>query len=171
MVERDCPSTILIASLVSFTDIDHLDLMNQLVYYERPFGIHVRTVAIVQIMSNQTMAHAETVSLDSRKFAGVENSATGEVGQSTTFTYHEEDDVIWAEYSGGAVIRGYLVGTRSAEKLHFRYAHLGTNKETSTGVCDSIIEVLGDGRVRFHESWAWESRPETGSSIVEELKR
>jgi hypothetical protein len=126
---------------------------------------------MVRTVSNEAAAKAETVSLDGRIFAGVENSATGEVGQSTTFTYHQEDDVIWAEYSGGAVIRGYLVGTRNAEKLNFRYAHLGADKETSTGVCESIIEVLGDGRVRFHETWAWESRPETGNSIVEELKR
>lgn len=103
-------------------------------------------------------------------FAGVENSATGEVGQSTTFNYHQDHDIIWAEYSGGSVIRGNLVGTRNAEKLHFRYAHLSTTKETSTGVCNSTIELLDDGRLRLHESWAWESRPETGTSIVEELE-
>jgi len=62
------------------------------------------------------------------------------------------------------------VGTRRGEKLHFRYAHLSTSKETSTGVFDSTVEILDDGRVRLHESWAWESRPETGNSIVEELK-
>ncbi len=126
---------------------------------------------MVRIMSIGTAAQAETVSLDGRTFAGVENSATGEVGQSTTFTYHQDGDVIWAEYSGGAFTRGYLVGTRNAEKLNFRYVHLDATKETSTGVCESTIEVLDDGRVRFHESWAWESRPETGNSIVEEMKQ
>lgn len=126
---------------------------------------------MVRIMNVETAARATSISLEGRIFGGVENSATGEVGQSTTFTYHEDGEVIWAEYAGGAVVRGYLVGTRRAEKLHFRYAHLGTNMETSTGVCESIIEVLDDGRVRFHESWAWESRPETGKSIVEELKQ
>lgn len=92
------------------------------------------------------------------------------MGQSTIFTYHQTGDVIWAEYAGGAIIRGYLVGTREAGKLNFRYAHLSSTNETSTGVCESVIEVLKDGRVRLHESWAWESRPGTGKSIVEELK-
>ena len=114
--------------------------------------------------------NAKAISLEGRVFAGVENSSTGEVGQSTIFTYHQDQDIIWAEYSGGSVIRGYLVGTRNGENLHFRYAHLSTGKETSTGVCNSTIEILDDGRVRLHESWAWESRPERGSSIVEELK-
>ncbi|GAA3328315.1 hypothetical protein GCM10017711_35530 [Paeniglutamicibacter sulfureus] len=131
----------------------------------------MQCVAIVRSMSTETAPQADTVSLDGRVFCGVENSATGEVGQSTTFTYHQDHEVVWAEYSGGAVVRGYLVGTRNADKLNFRYVHLGANKETSTGVCESVIEVLDDGRVRFHESWAWESRPETGNSIVEELKQ
>ena len=56
---------------------------------------------------------AEAVSLEGRVFAGVENSSTGEVGQSTIFTYHQDQDIIWAEYSGGSIIRGYLVGTRN----------------------------------------------------------
>jgi hypothetical protein len=126
---------------------------------------------MVRIMNVEAKAQAATISLEGRVFSGVENSATGEVGQSTTFTYHQDGEVIWAEYAGGAVVRGYLVGTRQAGKLNFRYAHLATNMETSTGVCESVIEVLDDGRVRFHESWAWESRPETGNSIVEELKQ
>ena len=125
---------------------------------------------MVRIMNVEATPQAATISLEGRVLSGVENSATGEVGQSTTFTYHQDGDVIWAEYAGGDVVRGYLVGTRQAEKLNFRYAHLSTNKETSTGVCESVIEVLDDGRVRFHESWAWESRPETGNSIVDELK-
>ena len=75
-------------------------------------------------MNVETTPQAATISLEGRVFSGVENSATGEVGQSTTFTYHQDGEVIWAEYAGGAVVRGYLVGTRQAEKLNFRYAHL-----------------------------------------------
>ena len=108
-------------------------------------------------------------SLNGRTFAGLQNSSDGEVGQSTIFNYHEEGTVIWAEYSGGEVLRGYLVGTRQEDTLHFRYAHLSSSRETSTGVCTSAIEVLADGRIRLHETWAWESRPGTGTSVVEEL--
>ncbi|GAA4113437.1 hypothetical protein GCM10022249_14430 [Enteractinococcus coprophilus] len=59
-----------------------------------------------------------------------------------------------------------MVATRNGEKIHVRYAHLSTSKETSTGVCESTVEILDDGSVRLHESWAWEPRPETGSSIA-----
>ncbi|XBH21447.1 hypothetical protein V5R04_14730 [Jonesiaceae bacterium BS-20] len=71
-------------------------------------------------MNLETSTDPRTISLDGRTFRGIENSATGDVGQATMFTCHQDDDVIWAEYSGGGVLRGYLVGTRSAEKLNFR---------------------------------------------------
>lgn len=112
---------------------------------------------------------AHEIDIDGRVVAGVSNSADGEVGQATVFTYRQDGDVIWAEYSGGSVVRGFLVGTRTGADLHFRYSHLGVDGQTSGGVCDSTIEVLDDGRVRFHESWTWESRPGSGNSVVEEL--
>ncbi|HOA86078.1 MAG: hypothetical protein GX871_05675 [Microbacteriaceae bacterium] len=110
-----------------------------------------------------------SVSLEGRVFGGVSNASTGQVGSATRFRYHEDGAVIWAEYDGGEIVRGYLVGTRDGARLSFRYVHLATGGATASGVCESTIRVLDDGRVRFEESWAWESRPETGTSVVEEL--
>lgn len=113
---------------------------------------------------------AGEVDLEGRVCVGVSNTGTGEVGLQTTFTYRQNGRVVWAEYCGGDVARGYLVGTRDGADLHFRYVHLGTDGQTSSGVCDSTIEVLNDGRIRFHEIWEWESRPGSGVSIVEEVR-
>ncbi|KAE8764759.1 hypothetical protein [Georgenia thermotolerans] len=115
-------------------------------------------------------ASPATVSLDGKVFAGVSNSSTGQVGGATRFRYREDDDVVWAEYAGGEVVRGFLVGTRQGDHLHFRYTHLDADRATANGVCDSRIVVLADGRVRLEESWAWESRPERGTSVVEEVR-
>ncbi|GAA4896616.1 hypothetical protein GCM10025789_12980 [Tessaracoccus lubricantis] len=111
-----------------------------------------------------------SVSLEGRVFAGVSNADTGQVSSATQFRYHEDGGVVWAEYDGGEIVRGYLVGTRDGDRLSFRYVHLATDGATASGVCDSVIQVLSDGRVRFKESWAWESRPETGTSVVEEIR-
>ncbi|MFD4421339.1 hypothetical protein ACFWN7_07525 [Agromyces sp. NPDC058484] len=105
-------------------------------------------------MSAPIPPEPETISIDGKVFAGVENSASGQVGAATQFRYHQDDDVIWAEYSGGAIVRGYLVGIRTGGKLDFRYSHLNTDRQTANGVCETRIEVLEDGRVRFHEAWA-----------------
>ena len=107
--------------------------------------------------------------IDGKVFAAVANTASGEVGRTTRFDYRQDGRMIWAEYSGGAVVRGYLVGTRDGDRLDFRYSHLNINLQTANGVCASKLEVLEDGRIRLHETWQWESRPERGTSVVEEI--
>lgn len=54
--------------------------------------------------------------------------------------------------------------------ISFRYTHLSVDRATANGVCESRIVVLEDGRVRLEESRAWESRPEKGTSVVEEVR-
>jgi len=41
--------------------------------------------------------------------------------------------------------------------------------ETASGRCSSQIDQLPDGRLRLHETWTWESREGTGTSVVEEI--
>ena len=92
-----------------------------------------------------------------------------DVGAETVFEYVEQDGVVHARYGGGAVRLGFLVGTRAGDTLRFRYAHVRPDGETATGRCESTIETLADGRLRLHETWAWESREGTGTSVVEEV--
>ena len=93
----------------------------------------------------------------------------GDVGAETVFEYAEEDGIVHARYAGGAVRLGFLVGTRSGDTLRFRYAQVRADGTTATGRCESRIEPLADGRVRLHETWAWESRDGSGTSVVEEV--
>lgn len=106
--------------------------------------------------------------LDGRTFVGVSNSASGEVSGETVFHYREQDGAVWADYGGGAVIRGYLVGTRTGDDLDFRYVHLSVGGATASGHCTARLELLADGRIRSHETWEWESREGSGRSVVEE---
>jgi hypothetical protein len=111
-----------------------------------------------------------TPSLDGRRFAAVADVIGGEITAQTGFTYHERDGEIWAEYQGGDVRRGFLVGTREGDTLDFRYTQLNTAGETSTGHCVSAVRVLADGRLRLEERWQWESRTGSGTSAVEEIQ-
>lgn len=108
-------------------------------------------------------------SLEGRRFAANADTVGGEVSAETVFAYHEADGVVWAEYRGGAVVRGYLVGTRTGNVLEFRYAQVNTAHETSSGRCRSVITLTADGRLRLDETWAWESRPGSGTSAVVEI--
>ncbi|MFG3103185.1 hypothetical protein ACGFZL_22065 [Streptomyces sp. NPDC048182] len=108
-------------------------------------------------------------SLDGLVLAPVADQTPGQVGTRTRFAYHEEDGAIWAEYAGGDVVRGHLVGTRDGDRLDFRYVQLKTDGSTSSGHCASTVTELPDGRVRLAETWEWESQPGSGTSVVEEI--
>ncbi|WP_345963619.1 hypothetical protein ABDE16_26610 [Streptomyces sp. BRB040] len=108
-------------------------------------------------------------SVDGLVLAPGADQAPGQVGARTRFTYHEQDGAVWAEYAGGDIVRGRLVGTREGDRLDFRYVQLGTDGSTSSGHCVSVVVDLPDGRVRLDETWEWESRPGSGTSVVEQL--
>ncbi|GAV41042.1 hypothetical protein [Streptomyces acidiscabies] len=109
------------------------------------------------------------MTLDGLVFAPVADQAPGQVGTGTRFTYHESDGVVWADYAGGDVVRGHLVGTRAGDRVDFRYVQLRTDGTTASGHCVSTVVPLPDGRVRLDETWEWESRQGTGTSVVEQV--
>lgn len=108
-------------------------------------------------------------SLDGLVLSPVADQAPGQVGTRTRFTYQEEQGTIWADYAGGDVVRGHLVGTRTGDRLDFRYVQLKQDGTTSSGHCVSTVVGLADGRVRLEERWEWESQEGGGTSVVEEL--
>ena len=110
----------------------------------------------------------EEFSLDGRFFTAIENSESGEVSSETVFSYHQKGNVIWAEYSGGSVVKGVLLGTMDDRyELHFDYRHINTDGESKSGVCDSKPSFK-NGKLRFDEKWRW-STGEEGESVIEEI--
>ena len=110
----------------------------------------------------------KTFSLEDRYFTAVSNSDTGEVSDQTVFAYHQKGNVIWAEYSGGSIIKGFLLGTiDDNNNLHFDYRHINTEGESKSGSCNSK-PVFENGKLRFYENWKWTDGLE-GTSVIEEL--
>jgi hypothetical protein len=111
------------------------------------------------------------INYDNKTFASVENSETGEVGAETVFHYHQKDNLIWAEYWGGAIVFGNLIGKiADNETLEIRYQHLNKHGKLMTGKCFSTVETLSDSRIRLHEKCQWTSGDfSEGKSIVEEI--
>lgn len=116
----------------------------------------------------KTLFDDDEFSLDNRFFTAIENSESGEVSSSTVFNYHQDKNIIWAEYSGGSVVKGFLLGTIDEENnLHFNYQHINEAGESKSGSCDSTPRVV-NGKLRFYEKWKW-TMGESGESIIEEL--
>ncbi len=112
-----------------------------------------------------------TFNYDNRKFRSVSNSAAGDVGAETIFHYHQDGDLVWAEYSGGEIAYGTLIAKRGPDGiLDMRYQHLNQSGELMTGECVSTPESLADGRIRLHEKWRWTSGDlSAGESVIEEI--
>ncbi len=112
-----------------------------------------------------------SISYDNRTFRSISNSDTGEVSGETVFYYHHEGDVVWAEYSGGEIVRGTLIArVLPDDSLDMRYQHVNRMGELMTGVCRSIPELLPDGRIRLHETWQWTTGDlASGTSVLEEI--
>jgi hypothetical protein len=113
------------------------------------------------------------VNYEGRSFRSIANSDGGDAGGDTVFLYHQEGELVWATYSGGAVSWGTLLArVDGAGNLDMRYQHLGSDGAFKAGRCQSRPEVLPDGRLRLHERWRWtEGAAGEGQSIVEQIPR
>jgi hypothetical protein len=83
--------------------------------------------------------------------------------------YHQQDDLVWADFAGGPVRTGRLVGVRDrAGVIEAAYCQIMTDGEVVAGRCLSTPSVLGDGRVRLTEQWR-RADGSSGVSFIQEL--
>ena len=76
------------------------------------------------------------LNLDNKKFVAVENTANGEVSSQTEFHYHQQGKMIWAEYGGGEILKGFLIGKWVDDtQIEFTYQHLNQSLENRLGRC------------------------------------
>lgn len=111
------------------------------------------------------------INYDNRFFSSVSNTDNGEVSSSTIFKYHQNKDIVWSEYSGGDILKGFLIGTSdNNSNLNFTYQHINKNSEIRTGKCMSTPEILPNAKVRMMENWQWTNGDNSmGQSIIEEI--
>lgn len=111
------------------------------------------------------------INYDKRIFKSVANSETGEVSGETRFYYHQEGNVVWAEYKGGEIIFGNLIAkVFEDDSLEMSYQHLNMQGELMTGKCLSNPELLESGKIRLREKWEWTCKDfSKGESVLEEI--
>ncbi len=111
------------------------------------------------------------IDYDGKIFRSVGNTANGEANDDTFFYYHQQGNIVTANYLGGSILYGNLIAkVGKAGKLDMRYQHLNRNQEFMTGQCISTPEVMENGKLRMHESWQWTCKDHSsGNSIVEEI--
>ncbi|MGW8123814.1 n-acetylglutamate synthase [Roseivirga echinicomitans] len=106
-----------------------------------------------------------------RKFRSVSNTKNSETSADTIFEYSQEGNILTAQYQGGEIIKGHLIGLVDDQGyINMRYHQINRKGELMTGKCHSRPEILSNGKIRLHEIWEWTSGDfSKGNSILEEL--
>ena len=107
---------------------------------------------------------------NNKTFRPISNSENGETSGETVFLYYQIGNILTAEYSGGKVKKGHLIGIVDEQGIiDMRYHQINDKDEIMTGRCKSTPEILPNGKIRLHESWEWTSGDKSkGESIIEE---
>lgn len=99
----------------------------------------------------------------------VETDANGVINADTIFVFHQSDETVRAEYAGGQVIQGYLVGLMQGTQLTFRYCQLERSGALNGGMSICDLERTPDGKVQIIEHFEWASREGSGRNVLQEL--
>lgn len=110
------------------------------------------------------------INYDGKIFRPVSNTENSETSSETVFHYKQNDNALTSEYSGGKIKYGHLMGLVDLEgNIEMSYHQINDKNELMTGICKSKPEILGNGKIRLHESWEWTSGDKSkGQSVIEE---
>lgn len=127
-------------------------------------------VLVYEIMEKELCKSCSGICYNNRFFVPKINTENGEVDSQTTFCYRQKGNMIWADYSGGEIIKGSLLGTVSDDgSLDFNYQHINRNRQIRIGKCHSTPHILDNGKLELHEEWQWLNGDESkGTSIIVE---
>lgn len=110
------------------------------------------------------------IDLNNRKFKSEFNFKNGEVSGQTIFSYNQMDNIIWAEYSGRAILKGNIIGKIVENHLEFVYQHINKENDLMTGKCIIKPEQTKNGKLRLKETWQWTCKDNSsGKSILIEI--
>ncbi|MBS1795250.1 MAG: n-acetylglutamate synthase [Acidobacteria bacterium] len=110
------------------------------------------------------------IDYNGKTFRPVGSTENGETSAATVFHYKQDGAILTAEYAGGKIRLGHLLGlVDDAGNIEMHYHQINERGEMMTGVCRSVPEILPNGKIRLHESWTWTSGDRSsGRSTLEE---
>ena len=135
------------------------------------YPVENEVILAYEVMEKEIHKISSAIDYDGRKFAPQMNSENGEVSEQTLFLYHQNGCLLWAEYSGGDILKGSLIGSVSDNgELDFVYHHMNRDMMIKTGKCHSVPTVMENGKIKLLEQWEWTSGDfSKGESLLVEV--
>lgn len=98
-----------------------------------------------------------TWNLAGRRMHAVQAAPNGVIDRDTVFRFRQDGRRVWADYAGGRVVRGFLVGLIEGARLRFRSCQLESLDNLAGGSFDGELRRSPAGRLQIVERFAWES--------------
>ena len=130
-------------------------------------------VLVYEVMEKELARNMTDIDYNGRSFVPLINSENGEVDGNTVFHYHQNGFDFSADYSGGEIKTGFMVGkVNKAGEIDFYYEHLNIYDEIRAGKCHSVPTIKDNGKIELHEKWQWLNGDcSMGESVVVEQER
>lgn len=128
-------------------------------------------VLVYEVMEKTLSNRNKNICYGEKRFRPRLNTENGEVNGETVFCYHQQGNEIWAEYAGGEINKGFLIGfVEENGELDFYYQHVNAKHQIRVGKCHSIPKLLDNGKLELSEQWQWlNGDMSKGSSVVIEI--
>lgn len=108
--------------------------------------------------------------LNGKRMNVIKTAASGVVNEKTIFTFSQTDNTVTGEYSGGKILKGFLVGTIQNDSFRFSYCQKQDEGNLDYGESICELKTDEDGKLIIVENFEWKSRPgEKGVNIFKEL--
>jgi len=109
------------------------------------------------------------MNLDNTQFRVSSTAHSGVVSSETRLALAQHGIKIIGRYSGGSILRGYLVGTLTGTVLRFRFTQREVAGQIHGGRSICELERLSSGRLRLHEHFTWTTRVGAGTNIFDQV--
>lgn len=109
------------------------------------------------------------ISLNGLTMNAVETDPNGVIDERTIFKFKQHGEEVYAEYAGGNIVKGYLVGNYRSSCLEFRYCQLEIGGVLNGGSSKCEVRLNEQSMVQIIENFEWESRQGGGRNVIQEL--
>ncbi len=111
------------------------------------------------------------INLNHKKFVLLSNSEKGTVNTDTIFEYQQYDNLIIANYKGGFIKYGKIIGKLLEDKIDMLYQCLNVDDELLAGKAIAIVTKTKEDKIKLSLNWQWISGKEgSGTSEYIEIK-
>jgi hypothetical protein len=110
------------------------------------------------------------INLNGIKMNVIETAPNGIVNKDTIFIFTQIEDRVYAEYAGGKIEKGFLVGKIIDHQLKFSYCQLQIDGNIDNGMSSCELSINEKGKIILTEHFEWGSgKDRIGTNIFREI--